>query len=220
MEHSHYHPNDVTKVVDGKTYIGVRESRNLMVSPDGTFLTGKNQSGMYRGNEHDDAGHYLRVHVGKRIPYAHRVVYEVCTNTEIPDDKEIDHINNNSQDNRLENLRVVSRLENMRNPLTVVKQRAWLNAAHNDPEFEHKRKTRQLEFAKSPEHASRLKMYGERKSKPVICRNIKTGETIRFDHQYEAVRTLGLVSGSITSCCSGKLKTTGDWQCYRPQPDT
>lgn len=53
---------------------------------------------------------YYRVS-GKRI---HRIIWEK-TNGPIPEGMEVDHINRNSLDNRIENLRVVSKGLNMRN---------------------------------------------------------------------------------------------------------
>lgn len=59
---------------------------------------------------------YDRVEVRvKEKPYlAHRVIYEMH-NGSIPKGKNVDHINRKSTDNRVENLRVVTTQENMRN---------------------------------------------------------------------------------------------------------
>lgn len=64
-------------------------------------------------------GHgYLIIRITKNISVrVHRLVYEtfVCR---IPKGYEIDHINTVRDDNRLENLRCVTRKENLNNPLT------------------------------------------------------------------------------------------------------
>lgn len=52
-----------------------------------------------------------------RLFYIHRGIYETFVG-EIPSGYEIDHINTVRDDNRLENLRVVTHTENNRNPLT------------------------------------------------------------------------------------------------------
>ena len=52
--------------------------------------------------------------------YVHRLVYETFVG-EIPSGYEIDHINTIRNDNRLGNLRSVTHLDNMRNPLTLDK---------------------------------------------------------------------------------------------------
>ena len=50
----------------------------------------------------------------------HRIVYETF-NGEIPNGMEIDHINTVRDDHRLENMRLVTRKENMNNPITIEK---------------------------------------------------------------------------------------------------
>ena len=65
---------------------------------------------------------YLLVSVSKPkicVISVHRVVYETFVG-EIPQGYEIDHINTVRDDNRLENLRVVTRKENMNNPITKI----------------------------------------------------------------------------------------------------
>ena len=53
----------------------------------------------------------------RKIITVHRLVYETFVG-EIPIDYEIDHINTIRDDNRLDNLRIVTHAENNRNPLT------------------------------------------------------------------------------------------------------
>ena len=53
--------------------------------------------------------------------YVHRLVWETF-NGVIPDGYQIDHINTIRDDNRLENLRCVTRKDNMNNPLTTQKR--------------------------------------------------------------------------------------------------
>lgn len=48
----------------------------------------------------------------------HRVIWYYF-NGEIPEGYEIDHINGDRADNRLENLRIVTHTENVNNPLTI-----------------------------------------------------------------------------------------------------
>ena len=50
----------------------------------------------------------------------HRIVYETFVGL-IPEGYEIDHINTIRDDNRVSNLRLVTRKENMNNPLTIKK---------------------------------------------------------------------------------------------------
>lgn len=57
---------------------------------------------------------YLVVSVGGKRVLAHRIAW-LLANGPIPKDKEIDHINHNRLDNRLINLRLVTRTSNLRN---------------------------------------------------------------------------------------------------------
>lgn len=61
---------------------------------------------------------YVHVHSNGKELYGHRIVWEAF-NGEIPEGMEIDHINTDRSDNRLENLRLVSSSENKRNPTTL-----------------------------------------------------------------------------------------------------
>lgn len=57
---------------------------------------------------------YIKVTVNGVQLYAHRIVWEMH-NGAIPDEMEIDHINHDRSDNRIENLRLVRRSENAMN---------------------------------------------------------------------------------------------------------
>lgn len=66
---------------------------------------------------------YKQTHYPKhKTFYVHRAVYETFVG-EIPVGYEIDHINTIRDDNRLENLRAVTHLENVNNPLTRNRKR-------------------------------------------------------------------------------------------------
>ena len=57
---------------------------------------------------------YIYVNLDGKIKAAHRIVWEMHHGC-IPDDMYIDHINHIRSDNRIENLRLVSRIDNARN---------------------------------------------------------------------------------------------------------
>ena len=57
---------------------------------------------------------YRRIYLTGKLHPAHRLVW-IFHNGQIPEDRQIDHINGNRLDNRIENLRLVTHLENHRN---------------------------------------------------------------------------------------------------------
>lgn len=77
-----------------------------------SYITNKKLKGMIKKTGYVELGLYK----DDKCKYylKHRFVWE-CFHGEIPRKLEIDHINRNKEDNRLENLRVVSRRSNMFN---------------------------------------------------------------------------------------------------------
>lgn len=72
----------------------------------------RNKIGSIAGADKGNGYIYVKI-FGKRY-YAHRIVW-IMHNGDIPDGMFIDHINHNRSDNRIENLRIVTRLGNNRN---------------------------------------------------------------------------------------------------------
>lgn len=64
----------------------------------------------------------------------HRIVYELFVGP-IPKGYEIDHIDTNMSNNRLDNLRLCTHNENMKNPLTVSNWRAGIEKRNNNKEW-------------------------------------------------------------------------------------
>lgn len=60
---------------------------------------------------------YRTVHYNRKRYLAHRIIWEMH-NGQIPEGMEIDHINHDRLDNRIENLRLVSHAENQKNQKT------------------------------------------------------------------------------------------------------
>lgn len=77
------------------------------------FKTSKYAVGDAVGHARPGDG-YVRIKFAQRMYFVHRVIWEMH-NGPIPEAHEIDHINGNTADNRIENLRVVSRQQNAKN---------------------------------------------------------------------------------------------------------
>lgn len=125
--------------------------------------------------------------------YIHRLVAEHFIPN--PENKNyIDHINTDRTDNRVENLRWVTRSENMNNPITI-------------------EKCRKRELGKIGKQHN--------KSKPII-QFTKQGEFIReWDCAMDVQRELGLNSGKINACCRGEQSTSGGFRwLYKSEEET
>lgn len=89
--------------------------RELFYNPDtGIFTRLRTHRNVRAGDIAGcDNGGYLRIRVGSRKYYSHRVAWFYMTGAW--PDGEIDHINGDKADNRWSNLRVVDRCTNMQN---------------------------------------------------------------------------------------------------------
>ena len=66
-------------------------------------------------NKSNDGNGYCRVGFNGRVVLYHVIVWILSTGKDIPQGMEIDHINGNKIDNRIKNLRLVSRRQNTQN---------------------------------------------------------------------------------------------------------
>ena len=110
----HYTPSKYAVVVDGTSFTYTNElGTRLAVSRDGRVYTNR-----HRVSPGSKRGHgYYGVTIDNHTIYIHHLVYEMFVER-IPDGMEIDHINTDTHDNRVENLRAVTKSGNMRNPIT------------------------------------------------------------------------------------------------------
>ena len=91
------------------------------VSKDGlVYRYSKTKDKLVLCKAHLSGSGYLSITIGKGKKYIHRIVWETFKGP-IPDGYEIDHIEGNKTDNRLEMLRCVTHKENMNNKNTLQK---------------------------------------------------------------------------------------------------
>lgn len=69
----------------------------------------------FTGLSNDGKG-YLQININKKKKQVHRVIYEKF-NGEIPDGMQVDHINNVRDDNRIENLQLLTHQQNIQKQL-------------------------------------------------------------------------------------------------------
>ena len=99
-----------------KNFIDLQKLNELFYYKDGKLLNKKDNG--TRAKAHSEVGHttkwgYRRVCINQTLFYVHRVIYALHHNRW--PQKQIDHINRNKLDNRIENLREVTRSENCLN---------------------------------------------------------------------------------------------------------
>lgn len=205
----------------------LHEQSGLWVARDGEVLIPKTKNHPehytygYKGKQHG----YLAVGYKGKIYAVHRLVAEVYLPN--PDGKkEVDHINTNRIDNRVENLRWCTHEENSNNPITRQNMSEVHKGKHHTEETkkkmseakkgkpkseEHRRKLSEAKKGKKPSDETLQKM-AEARKKHIIGVNKKTGVTVEFDSATDAWLTLNIDKGNISACCKGIRKSAGGYK--------
>lgn len=140
----------------------------------------KTKTGLTLGTLESSGYRSITVNAGKKL--ISRLMMETFLGRALNPEEEVDHINTNTLDNRLENLRAVSRKENMNNPLT--KKHLSISIRRSSIQG-YKKKVAQYSIEGTP---------------------IK-----EFESTCAAERETGTRNGNIVSCCKGKRKTAGGY---------
>lgn len=159
-------------------------------------------------------------------------IHQIVVNTfigEIPKGYEIDHINAIRNDNRVENLRIVTHKENMNNPITIEKMSGRIGKLN--PQFGKKASIETREkiraFLLSDKNPRRGKPLSEthrkrigdanrgrtckeetkiKKSKPIIQYDMDGNYLREWISATEAAKCLGKDKSNICICCKGRTK--------------
>lgn len=188
----HFHAGGLRKTVGGVEFVEVAESKGVLyVSKLGTFVS-RNAHWKPKTGSLDDKG-YRFVYLCGHGRNAARVVWEVFRG-EIPDDKEIDHINTVPSDNRLENLRVVTHRENLLNPLTRPRRRkACAENARKSVASQGREKIMQA-----------MQLGWDAWKKPV---RITIGDkSVEYESTKAAARALGVAQGTLKNLLAGRTR--------------
>ena len=194
----HFHAGGTGVKLGGELFIEVRESNGrLFVSKSGKFFR---HGRIVLGAKERDG--YRRISVGGRAhAVTARIVWEVFSGEEIPEGFEIDHINTVRDDNRFENLRVVTHRDNLLNETTRPRRRTA--CAQNG---------RKGALVQPREQILKNMAIGHRRhKKPVRCLNdgvvVATYPTIK-----DATRATGIHGSLIINVARGRAKSAGGFQ--------
>ena len=191
----HFHAGKLRKVIGDTLYVSVTESDDLVyVADNGTFTSASRGWQITKGNLEKDG--YRRIDIGGRHAVTARVVYEVFVE-QIPDGMEIDHINTVRDDNRVENLRVVTRSENLLNPLTRPRRR--IACAKNGAKG----------AAAQPRAVllSNLAKGSKARKLPVVA--TCDGQSVVYPSATDAAKALGLSQQAICHALKKRVRTCG-----------
>jgi hypothetical protein len=136
---------------------------------------------------------WLRVKVDNTHYRVHRIAWKMFYGEDPPTGLDIDHINRNKTDNRITNLRVVTRSENVQNTERVQ------NKKPPKP-----RKTSE-ELAEIRRRATRKS--AQRRKKPVVVR-LPSGEEKWYPSVTEAAAAERINAGNLSSVLNGRIKAT------------
>lgn len=148
---------------------------------------------------------YIKVSLSKNGKYALKLVHRLVAEAFIPNPEnkpEIDHINTDRKDNRVENLRWCTHKENVNNPLTISKYKA------NTGRIVSNETREKLSLALKGRKMSKESISKRTKStyKPIIQLTLDGNFIKEWESATIIERELHLTNGNIGKCCKGLIK--------------
>jgi hypothetical protein len=131
---------------------------------------------------------WLRVKVGDTHYRVHRIAWKMFYGEDPPTGLDIDHINRNKIDNRIANLRVATRSENMQNTDRV------LNKKPPQPR-------------KTPEELAEIRKEAAKKISKAIIVRLPSGEEKLYPSLKEAARSEQIHAGNLSAVLNGRRST-------------
>jgi hypothetical protein len=148
------------------------------------------------GSENSDG--YLNANIGSKKFRVNRLVYLTFVG-DIPDGMEVNHLDENKHNNRLDNLNLLSHGDNIRYGTGIARSAASRRGKKQSPETIAK---------KAAAHRGK---YNTKCSKAVQALNPKTlAVVMEFPSAHEAQRQYGFDSGCISHCCRNCFNRPGN----------
>lgn len=188
----HFHAGKLRKEIDGTEFVSVKESGDtLFVSRSGLLTSASRHWQTTKGNRERDG--YRRINVDGRHAVVARIVYEVFVGP-IPGGMEIDHVNTVRDDNRVENLRVVTHRDNLLNPLTRPRRRVACA----------KNATLSVKAQGKTKIMAAMRLGWDAHRKPV--RVVINGAASDYRTANEAARAIGVATSTLRSLIRGTVQ--------------
>jgi hypothetical protein len=132
---------------------------------------------------------YLRIKVNDTHYRVHRIAWKMYYGEDPPKNRDIDHINRDKTDNRIANLRVATRSQNINNTTRA------LNKKPPKPK-------------KTPEELANIRAEVSKKNKKPVILTFPNGEETWYPSLIEAALDNGLNQGNLSSVANKRIKQT------------
>lgn len=160
-----------------------------------------------RYNKYNGYAHVsLGVSGNRREQYIHRLVASAFIGN-IPDGYEIDHIDTNKLNNCVDNLRIVTRKDNVNNPLSILHLKQSCIGKKASEDTKRKMSEKRKGKKRSDSALAGIRKYVASLKRPVLMLSLDGAVLRTFPSATDAAIELGFSRASINGCCLGNNKT-------------